>query len=159
MPSLLASHRKITSPDILTSLSFNRPLVFTNGVFDILHRGHVTCLEEAKSLGRELIVGVNSDSSTKRLNKAPGRPINPLSDRMSLLAALEAVDLVTWFEEDNPLNLIKLCKPDILVKGGDWTVKQIVGADIVHSYGGRVVSIPFKFERSTTKLIDAIKNN
>ena len=99
--------------------SLPRPLVFTNGVFDILHRGHATYLAQARQLGASLVVALNSDDSVRRLGKGPDRPINPLQDRMALVAALGMVDLVTWFEEDTPLNVILACKPDVLVKGGE----------------------------------------
>ena len=134
-----------------------RPLVFTNGCFDILHRGHVTYLEEARALGASLVVGVNTDASTRRLNKGADRPINPLDDRLAVLAALESVSLVIPFDEDTPIELIKLVRPDHLVKGGDWPVEKIVGAEFVRSYDGKLHSIPFRYERSTTDLIRRIR--
>ena len=134
-----------------------KPLVFTNGCFDILHRGHVTYLEEARALGASLVVGINSDASVQRLNKGPQRPINSLEDRAAILAALESVSLVIAFEEDTPLALIQAIQPDVLVKGGDWAVDAIVGAQSVLKRGGRVVSVPFRFNRSTTALIKAIR--
>ena len=134
-----------------------RPIVFTNGCFDILHRGHVAYLEEAAQLGKSLIVGVNSDASVKRLNKGADRPINPLDDRMAILAALECVALVVPFDEDTPLELIKRVRPEHLVKGGDWPSAEIVGHDVVQSYGGRVHSIPIRFQRSTSALIARIR--
>ncbi len=134
-----------------------RPLVFTNGCFDILHRGHVTYLEEARALGASLVVGVNTDASTRRLNKGADRPINPLDDRLAVLAALESVSLVIPFDEDTPIELIKLVRPDHLAKGGDWPVEKIVGAEFVRSYGGKPHSIPFRHERSTTALIRRIR--
>ena len=133
-----------------------RPFVFTNGCFDLLHRGHVTYLEQAASLGATLIVGVNSDASVKRLNKGEDRPFNPLDDRMALLAALASVSLVVPFEEDTPLELIKAVRPDHLAKGGDWAAKDIVGADAVRAYGGQVHSIPFRYKISTSDLIRRI---
>ena len=136
-----------------------RPIVFTNGCFDILHRGHVTYLEEARALGNSLVVGVNSDASMKRLNKGADRPINPLDDRLAVLAALESVSLVIPFDEDTPLALIERVRPDHLVKGGDWPVAQIVGHEFVQSYGGRVHSVPFRFERSTTDVIRRIRGS
>ena len=136
-----------------------RPVVFTNGCFDILHRGHVAYLEEAAALGQSLVVGVNSDASVRRLDKGRDRPVNPLDDRMAILAALACVALVVPFEEDTPLELIRLVRPDYLVKGGDWTPDKIVGADVVQSYGGRVHSIPFRFERSTTDLLRRIRSH
>ena len=136
-----------------------RPLVFTNGVFDILHRGHVAYLEEAAALGATLVVGLNSDSSVRKLGKAPGRPVNPLEDRLAVIAALECVSFVTCFEEDTPLDLILRVKPDHLVKGGDWKPDDIVGAQEVRDRGGTVHSIPFQYERSTSDLVDRIRNS
>ena len=136
-----------------------RPLVFTNGCFDILHRGHVTYLAQAQALGASLIVGVNSDASVKRLGKGGDRPINRWRDRMAVLAALESVSLVVGFEEDTPLELILSVKPDILVKGGDWTPENIVGAREVLAWNGTVHSIPFRFELSTSATLEKIRNN
>ena len=133
------------------------PVVFTNGCFDVLHRGHVTYLAQARALGASLIVGVNSDASVKRQGKGDDRPINNEADRMAVLAALEAVSLVVKFEEDTPLNLIIACKPDKLVKGGDWTPDRIVGTKEVQGWGGSVHSIPFLHERSTTALLKKIR--
>ncbi len=141
----------------LTQLA--RPIVFTNGVFDILHRGHVAYLEEAAALGKSLVVGVNSDASVRRLAKGQDRPVNALDDRMAVLAALGCVSLVTSFDDDTPLALIKLVRPDHLVKGGDWTPDKIVGSDIVKTYGGQVHAIPFRFERSTTELLRRIRSS
>ncbi len=135
-----------------------RPLVFTNGCFDILHRGHVSYLEEAAQLGNSLLVAVNSDASVRSLNKGSDRPVNPLADRLALLAALQSVDFVIPFDAETPLQLIRLIKPDILVKGGDWPVKDIVGAAEVIQAGGEVHSIPFRYQRSTTDLIKKIRN-
>ena len=134
-----------------------RPLVFTNGVFDILHRGHVTYLAQARALGASLVVAANSDASARRLGKGADRPINRLEDRAAVLAALEAVDLVTWFDEDTPLALILACRPDVLVKGGDGKPEAIVGAREVLARGGAVHAIPFQFERSTTATLDRIR--
>lgn len=134
-----------------------RPLVFTNGVFDILHRGHASYLAQARALGTSLLVALNSDASVQRLGKGPDRPINTLADRMALVAALEAVSLVTWFDEDTPLALIKLVRPDVLVKGGDWAVDAIVGAAEVKSWHGAVHSIPFVHERSTSATLNKIR--
>ena len=135
-----------------------RPLVFTNGCFDILHRGHVTYLAQARALGASLVVGVNTDASVRRLGKGDDRPVNGLEDRMTVLAALESVSLVTWFDEDTPLELIRAVQPDVLVKGGDWAVDRIVGADLVLARGGRVHSIPFRHERSTSALLAKIRS-
>ena len=136
-----------------------RPLVFTNGCFDVLHRGHVTYLAQARALGAAMVLGVNSDASVKRQGKGDDRPINLQDDRLAVLAALEAVDLVVLFDEDTPLDLILTCKPDILVKGGDWTPDKIVGAKEVLGWGGSVHSIPFLHERSTTALLKKIRLN
>jgi len=134
-----------------------RPLVFTNGVFDILHRGHVTYLARARSLGAALLVALNSDASARRLGKEGERPFNPLADRLALVAALAMVDAVTWFDEDTPEALLAACRPDVLVKGGDWPVERIAGGREVLARGGRVVSIPFEHERSTTGLVRRIR--
>jgi D-glycero-beta-D-manno-heptose 1-phosphate adenylyltransferase len=134
-----------------------RPLVFTNGVFDILHRGHVTYLAQARALGASLAVAANSDASARRLGKGEDRPINRLEDRMAVLAALQAVDLITWFDEDTPLELILACRPEVLVKGGDWKPEAIVGAREVLAWGGAVHAIPFRFERSTTATLNKIR--
>jgi D-glycero-beta-D-manno-heptose 1-phosphate adenylyltransferase len=134
-----------------------RPLVFTNGVFDILHRGHVTYLAEAAALGRSLVVALNSDASVRRLGKGRDRPINALEDRLAVVASLESVALATWFEEDTPLARILECRPDHLVKGGDWAADAIVGAKEVRGWGGEVHSIPFQHDRSTSKLLSRIR--
>jgi rfaE bifunctional protein nucleotidyltransferase chain/domain len=127
--------------------------VFTNGVFDVLHRGHATYLARARSLGAALLVALNGDASVRRLGKGPGRPVNALEDRMALVAALESVDAVTWFDEDTPAALIAACRPEVLVKGGDWPVARIVGASAVLARGGAVHSIPFEHQRSSTALL------
>ncbi|RTL53128.1 MAG: D-glycero-beta-D-manno-heptose 1-phosphate adenylyltransferase [Rhodocyclaceae bacterium] len=134
-----------------------RPLVFTNGCFDILHRGHVTYLAQARALGAGLVVALNSDASVKRLGKGDDRPINKLEDRLAVMASLACVSLVTWFDEDTPLQRILEVRPDILVKGGDWPVEKIVGYGEVLAWGGTVHSIPFLHERSTTALVEKIR--
>jgi rfaE bifunctional protein nucleotidyltransferase chain/domain len=134
-----------------------RPLVFTNGCFDILHRGHVTYLAQARALGASLVVALNTDDSVKRLGKGDDRPLNRLDDRLSVMASLECVSLVTWFDEDTPLQRILQCRPDVLVKGGDWPVEKIVGYQEVLGWGGTVHSIPFIHERSTTALVEKIR--
>jgi rfaE bifunctional protein nucleotidyltransferase chain/domain len=155
-----AFEAKITAPADLARRvgSLARPLVFTNGCFDILHRGHVTYLAQARALGAGLLVGVNTDASAKRLGKGDDRPVNSLEDRMAVLAALESVSLVTWFDEDTPLELIRAVQPEVLVKGGDWAPERIVGADLVLARGGQVHSIPFRHERSTTALLAKIRS-
>lgn len=134
----------------------NKKIVFTNGCFDLLHIGHVTYLEEAKKLGDVLIVGINTDASVRVL-KGPTRPIQNENDRSAILAALKAVDHTILFSEDTPLNLIKKIKPDVLVKGGDWKIEQIVGSDFVMSYGGQVKSLNFVNGKSTTAIIEKSK--
>lgn len=134
-----------------------RPLVFTNGVFDILHRGHVTYLARARVLGAALVVALNSDASARGLGKGADRPLNTLEDRLALVAALECVDAVTWFEEETPAALIAALRPDVLVKGGDWPLEEIVGAQEVMVRGGKVVSVPFEHRRSTTALLAKIR--
>lgn len=162
MPDLSAPlfERKLCTPADLAArvARLSRPLVFTNGCFDILHRGHVTYLAQARALGASLIVGVNSDASVRRLGKGDDRPVNSLDDRMAVLAALESISLVVAFEEDTPLNLILACRPDILVKGGDWAPDDIVGAREVQSWGGTVHSIPFLHQRSTTAMLKKIRS-
>ncbi len=150
---------KICPPQALAArvAALARPLVFTNGVFDILHRGHVTYLAQAGELGVSLMVALNSDASVRRLGKGEERPLNPLEDRMVVVAALECVALVTWFEQDTPLELILLCRPEVLVKGGDWAPDQIVGAAEVRGWGGSVHAIEFQHQRSTTSLVQKIR--
>lgn len=146
-------------PDFMARVAgIPRPLVFTNGCFDVLHRGHVTYLAQARALGAALVVGVNSDASVKRLGKGNDRPVNSLENRMAVLAALESVNLVVPFDEDTPLALILACRPDVLVKGGDWKTDAIVGAFEVQSWGGTVHSIPFLHECSTTALLNKIRS-
>ncbi|MGC9006459.1 MAG: D-glycero-beta-D-manno-heptose 1-phosphate adenylyltransferase [Sulfurihydrogenibium sp.] len=134
-----------------------KKIVFTNGCFDIIHAGHVDYLEKAKSLGDFLVVGLNSDDSVRRL-KGKDRPVNPQEHRKKVLSALKPVDLVIIFDEDTPERLIKEIKPDVLVKGGDWKVENIVGADFVKSYGGKVLTIDFVYDTSTTKIISKIRS-
>jgi rfaE bifunctional protein nucleotidyltransferase chain/domain len=134
-----------------------RPLVLTNGVFDVLHVGHVTYLEQARGLGAALVVAVNADDSVRRLAKGPDRPLNALADRMAVLAALACVDLVVPFDEDTPRDLIVACGPDVLVKGGDYTAATTAGAAEVIAAGGRFVAIPFRHARSTSALVERIR--
>lgn len=154
--------QKIILPEDLNNklsiIKAKQPLVFTNGCFDILHRGHVTYLAQARALGNSMIIALNSDASVKRQGKGDDRPVNNLSDRMAVVASLESVDYVTYFDEDTPLDLILLIKPDVLVKGGDWSIENIVGSTEVMSYGGKVHSIPFLFDTSTTKLLGKIRH-
>jgi len=134
-----------------------RPLVLTNGVFDVLHVGHVAYLEQARGLGASLVVAVNADESVRRLAKGPDRPLNALGDRMAVLAGLACVDLVVPFDDDTPRDLIVACRPDVLVKGGDYTAATTAGAAEVIAGGGQFVAIPFRHERSTTALVARIR--
>jgi len=133
-----------------------KTIAFTNGCFDILHSGHVSYLQEAKKLADVLIVAVNSDGSVKRI-KGRGRPVIKLKDRMWAVAALESVDFVTYFEQDTPLKIIKLLKPDILFKGKDWSKNKIVGKEVVESYGGRIMTLPYIKGQSSSKIINRIE--
>ncbi|ARU42416.1 D-glycero-beta-D-manno-heptose 1-phosphate adenylyltransferase [Armatimonadetes bacterium Uphvl-Ar1] len=147
------------SPEILDTITQarqGRTLVFTNGVFDILHAGHVTYLEQAKTLGDLLVVALNSDQSVKNLNKAPNRPINNLEDRLTIIRALRCVDFAISFSDNTPENLISLLKPDIHVKGGDYTPEKLPETKIVRSYGGEVIILPFLTGRSTTSILDRL---
>lgn len=151
--------KKIVPRDYFTQheeVLHRKKVVFTNGCFDILHTGHVTCLAKARQMGDLLVVGLNSDDSVRRL-KGAERPVNDEHSRALLLAALEAVDYVTIFEEDTPYNLICQVKPDILVKGGDYVLDNIVGADFVRQHGGQVCTIPLVEGFSTTSIIDHLK--
>jgi len=132
-------------------------VVFTNGVFDILHPGHLALLEAARTEGGALVVGVNSDASARRLGKAPDRPLVPERDRARLLAGFAAVDCVVIFDEDTPLELIRALEPDVLVKGADYTREQIVGADLVEARGGRVVRVELVPDQSTTRLVERLR--
>jgi D-glycero-beta-D-manno-heptose 1-phosphate adenylyltransferase len=144
--------------DVLTrARNLARPLVFTNGVFDVLHRGHVTYLEQARSLGASLVVALNADASAKRLGKGPGRPLNHEMDRAVVIAALASVSLVTWFDEDTPLQIIAALKPDLLVKGGDYDMALLAETKLVEAYGGRALAIPFVDGYSTSALVIKIK--
>ncbi len=157
MPAFAA---KLATRDELTArvAALDRPLVFTNGVFDILHRGHVTYLDHARRLGASLVVGVNTDASARTLSKGADRPLNALEERMAVLAALESVSMVVPFEEETPLQLVVQCHPDIIVKGGDYNVDTTVGAAEVIGWGGRFEAIPLLPGRSTTALLDRIRS-
>ena len=136
-----------------------RPVVLTNGVFDILHRGHVTYLAEARQLGASLVVVVNTDASVKRLGKGEERPINDCEDRMAVLAALESVALVAPFDEDTALESVLLARPNIYVKGGDYDIKAIPEGQAVLAYGGQAIAIDFRHDRSTTRLLDKVRGS
>ncbi len=137
--------------------AFPRPLIFTNGVFDILHRGHATYLDAAAQLGATLVVAINTDASVRRLGKGDDRPLNTSADRAALLAALGCVSLVTEFDEDTPQALIEQLRPDVIVKGGDYDMELLPETASVRSWGGTAVAIPFEFERSTTRLLKKIR--
>ena len=137
--------------------ALSKPVVFTNGVFDVLHAGHVTYLSQARSLGGSLVVALNTDASAKRLGKGPDRPLNTDTDRATLVAALESVSLVTWFEEDTPLEIINELRPHIIVKGGDYDMAKLKEAQLVESYGGKALALPFVAGYSTTALVAKIR--
>ncbi|MFC6281585.1 MULTISPECIES: D-glycero-beta-D-manno-heptose 1-phosphate adenylyltransferase [Polaromonas] len=134
------------------------PVVFTNGVFDVLHRGHATYLANARALGGSLVVALNTDASARRLGKGPDRPLNNEQDRAVLMAALESVSLVTWFDEDTPTALISELRPDILVKGGDYDMQKLPETKVVEAYGGKALAIPFVDGYSTTALVKKIRS-
>jgi rfaE bifunctional protein nucleotidyltransferase chain/domain len=160
-PAAAVFESKLCSPEDapIRAAALPRPLVFTNGCFDILHRGHVTYLAQARALGGSLVVALNTDASVRRLGKGDDRPINPLEDRACVVAALAAVDLVTWFDDDTPLALIVALRPDVLAKGGDWPADRIVGGPEVRAWGGQVVSIPIRYARSTSGLLARIRQD
>lgn len=137
---------------------FPRPLVFTNGVFDVLHRGHVTYLEKARALGRTLLVGINTDSSVRQLDKGSDRPLNAEHDRAMVIAALESVSCVTMFAERTPVDLISLVRPDIYVKGGDYDIELLEETHLVRSWGGESRALPFVAGYSTTSLVGRIRD-
>jgi rfaE bifunctional protein nucleotidyltransferase chain/domain len=134
-----------------------RPLVFTNGVFDVLHRGHVMYLTQARALGASLLVALNTDASARKLGKGPDRPLNNEADRAFVMAALASTSLVTWFDEETPLQLIAEIKPDILVKGGDYDMTKLAETRVLESYGGRALALPFVDGYSTTALVQKIR--
>ena len=141
----------------VNALRAQGPVVFTNGVFDVLHRGHASYLAQARMLGGSLVVALNSDASARRLGKGPDRPLNNEADRAALMAALESVSLVTWFDEDTPLELITELRPDVLDKGGDYDITQLAETQVVMAYGGRAQAIPFVDGYSTTALVKKIR--
>ena len=143
----------------IQSLKTLGPVVFTNGVFDVLHKGHVTYLAQARLQGASLVLGLNSDASAARLGKGPDRPLNNQDDSASVLAALESISVVTFFEEDTPYELIQLVKPDILVKGGDYDMDKLKEAQFVRSYGGVAKSLSFVTGYSTTQLVNKIRSS
>lgn len=134
-----------------------RPVVFTNGVFDVMHRGHAIYLAQAKALGASLVVALNTDASARRLGKGPERPLNNEQDRAAMMAAMAAVDVVTWFDEDTPQELIAQIQPDILVKGGDYDMRKLPETALMHSWGGTALALPFVDGYSTTALVKKIR--
>ena len=136
-----------------------KPVVFTNGVFDVLHRGHAVYLAQARALGGSLVVALNTDASARRLGKGPERPLNNQQDRAVMMAALASSSLVTWFDEDTPIELIRALQPDILVKGGDYDMRTLPETAVVESYGGKALAIPFVKGYSTTALVKKIRSN
>jgi len=159
LPAPSFEKKVCSEADLASKLSLlPKPIVFTNGVFDILHRGHVSYLAQARSLGASMVVGVNADSSVKMLGKGDDRPLNQQDDRMALLAALESVDLVVLFSEKTPVELIAKVKPDIYVKGGDYQIDQLAETALVKTWGGKAYAIPFIHDRSTTALLNKIRS-
>jgi D-glycero-beta-D-manno-heptose 1-phosphate adenylyltransferase len=157
LPGSLTS--KIIAASAINSGKWVRPLVFTNGVFDVLHRGHVTYLAQARKLGASLMVGVNSDLSARGLGKGPDRPLNSEIDRLLVVAALESVSYVVLFDEPTPCALIERCKPDVYVKGGDYDMESLQETALVRSWGGRSLAIPFVEGYSTSALVRRIRGN
>jgi D-glycero-beta-D-manno-heptose 1-phosphate adenylyltransferase len=151
--------RKVVPADEVRGRDWPRPLVFTNGVFDVLHRGHVLYLAAARELGAALLVGVNSDSSARQLGKGPHRPLNREDDRLLVIAALESVSFVTIFEESTPCEFLRRCRPDIYAKGGDYAIETLEETRLVRSWGGRSVSIPFVEGYSTSGLVQRIRGS
>jgi rfaE bifunctional protein nucleotidyltransferase chain/domain len=159
-PGLPAFFQKLCPRSELSARisSLPRPLVLTNGVFDVMHRGHAIYLAQARALGGSLIVALNTDASARRLGKGPDRPLNTQEDRALLMAALESVDLVTWFEEDTPVQLVAEIRPDILVKGGDYDMSQLPESKLMATWGGHAQALPFVEGYSTTALVRKIRN-
>ena len=141
-----------------TALELPRPLVFTNGVFDVLHRGHVTYLEAARAMGAALLVALNTDASARRLGKGADRPLNAAADRAYVVAALASVSCVTFFDEDTPCELLGRCRPDIYVKGGDYDIETLPETAVVRGWGGRAVALPFVAGYSTTALLERVRD-
>ena len=149
--------QKFIPTALLAERLSRRPLVFTNGVFDVLHTGHVTYLEAARQLGAALLVALNTDASARRLGKGPDRPLNCESDRVAVVAALASVDYVTLFDEDTPCDVLRLCRPQVYVKGGDYDIDTLPETVLVRSWGGTAVTIPFVEGYSTTALLQRIR--
>ena len=153
-----ATPKLLSAAALAARRDWARPLVFTNGVFDVLHRGHVAYLQQARALGAALLVAVNSDASARQLGKGPGRPLNNETDRALVIAALQAVDHVVLFDEPTPCELIERIRPDIYVKGGDYDMSRLREAELVRGWGGRALAIPFVEGYSTSRLVERIRN-
>ncbi|MGQ0710923.1 MAG: adenylyltransferase/cytidyltransferase family protein [Rhodoferax sp.] len=160
-PALPDFLHKIHAPEraLHALAALPRPWVFTNGVFDVLHRGHVLYLGQARALGASLVVALNTDASARRLGKGPDRPLNALDDRAAVMASQQAVDLVTWFDEDTPMALIAALRPDLIVKGGDYDMEQLPETALVRSWGGDARALPFVQGYSTTRLVQKIRQH
>lgn len=154
-PKIIEFERLLAA--LIPARESGKKIVFTNGCFDILHPGHVDLLARCRAMGEILVLGLNSDGSVRRQGKSPARPVNPFASRAFVLAHLESVSYVVGFDDDTPISLIKAIKPDVLVKGGDWSLDKIVGREAVTSYGGEVASIPLLPGYSTTALIEKIR--
>lgn len=158
-PPLL--EKKIIAPSLLAQQlaagQWPQPIIFTNGVFDIIHRGHVSYLDQAAQLGKTLILALNCDSSVRTLAKGKGRPLNTLVDRLAVVAALQSTTVVTWFEQSTPIALIEALRPDVIVKGGDYDMEQLEETALVRSWGGQAIAIPIIHPRSTTALVHKIR--
>lgn len=151
--------KMISREDVLSHITnLPKPVIFTNGVFDVLHAGHVNYLAQARALGGSLVVALNTDFSVKQLGKGPDRPLNNERDRATVLAALESVSMVTWFDEDTPLELIKELQPDVIVKGGDYDMSLLAETRLVEAYGGKALALPFVNGYSTTALVNKIRS-
>ena len=159
MPETLPFEAKLVGrPGLAAAVAaLPRPLVLTNGVFDLLHRGHVTYLARARALGASLVVAVNSDASVRRLGKGDDRPVNAEGDRAAVLAALESVSLVTIFDETVPLPVVEIVRPEVYVKGGDYDMDLVPEARLARSFGAQAIAIPFEFERSTSALLARVR--
>lgn len=152
-----ALQRRLAPATLDDARALPRPLVFTNGVFDLLHRGHVSCLMQARALGAALVVGLNDDASARRLGKGPGRPLNAALDRCAMLRALACVDAVLLFDDDKPLALIRALRPDVYVKGGDYDIDALEESALVRGWGGRACAVPLLAGRSTSALVERMR--
>ena len=152
-----ALQHRLEPNTVAQALALPRPMVFTNGVFDLLHSGHVGCLLRARALGASLVVGLNSDASARRLGKGPGRPLNGERDRCAVLRALASVDAVLLFDDDKPLALIRALRPEVYVKGGDYDIATLEETALVRSWGGRALALPLLAGRSTSAIVERMR--